>query len=178
MADENLLRLFLEGNPSAYRTVEKWAQTIVRFKGYFVPADQREDVVAEAVKDIWQAASKPGFTLRESFRAFVNRIAFCRVSDWGRQMQQSVELKENTEDAGATPLQGLIETDRGARVRWMLRQLDARCRKIFELFYFRKLRHKEIAERLGIAEATSRVHLKNCTDSARKKLPPYLADLI
>ena len=75
MGDDPLLRRFVAGDAAACRQVERWAYEVAAFGRFRLPADEREDVVQDAVAGVWQAASRRDFELRHSLKAFVRQVA-------------------------------------------------------------------------------------------------------
>jgi RNA polymerase sigma-70 factor (ECF subfamily) len=167
MSEADILSRFLAGEPAACRRVEDWVRRVVAFKGYYIPADDRDDVVQDCLKSLWGALSPADRPPPDSFSGFVRRVAHRRCVDWLRALRPTTELSESVADPRPDPYEQLLREDPAARVRWLLQNLDARCRELFRLHYLEKMGFREIAERLGTQESTQRVHMHNCTRRAR-----------
>ncbi len=141
---------------------------VVRYKGYFIPADDRDDVVQDTLTSLWRTLSPEDRPPPEAFPGFVRRIAHRRCVDWLRRLRPTTELSDAVVDPRPDPYEQLLRGDPAAQVRWLLQSLDARCRELFRLHYLEKLGFREIAERLGTQESTQRVHMLNCTRKARE----------
>jgi RNA polymerase sigma factor (sigma-70 family) len=170
MSDRNVLRGFLAGDGAASQRVEVWVRRVVQFRGYFIPADERDDVVQEALASVWRTLSRDESQLPDNFGGFVRRVAHRRCVDWLRNHRPTTELTDSVPDPRPNPYDELLAKDPAARVRWLLRALDPRCRELFRMHHLEHLKFREIAERLGTAEATQRVHMLNCVRKARELL--------
>ncbi|MFN0150082.1 MAG: RNA polymerase sigma factor [bacterium] len=170
MANNDIQERFLSGERAACRDVEAWARRVVCSRGYYVPADERDDVVQEALAAVWRALSASERPQVDNFPGFVRRIAHRRCIDWMRRLRPAAELTESVPDTRPNPYEAMILDDPAARVRWLLLNLDPRCRDLFRLHYLEDLKFREIAEQLGTEESTQRVHMLNCTRKARQIL--------
>jgi RNA polymerase sigma-70 factor (ECF subfamily) len=166
--DARLLRAFLDGEPGAVRRVERWAWEIVHFRWGSIPLSDRADLVQDAVADVWRAASRAGFELRESLRALARRVASARCIDWMRKRRPSASLSEDWADPAPSPYEALLAKDQRARVRWALMALDERCREIIREHFFEDLPYAVIAERRSRSESTMRVHMFHCMKRIRE----------
>jgi RNA polymerase sigma factor (sigma-70 family) len=168
--EDRLLRRLVSGDAAACRTIERWAREIVFFRGFGLPADDRDDVVQETVAGVWRAASRPGFELSHGVRALVRTIAIARCIDRVRRRRPTVELAESIPDAAAGPYEQALASDERARLRLMLRQLGDDCREIIRMHYFENLNYAEIAAREQRSESTMRVRMFNCIRALRKRM--------
>jgi len=167
MPEGDILDQFLAGDPAACRRVEAWVRGVVRFKGYYISAEDRDDVVQETLTALWRSLSTGDRPPEAAFAAFTRRIAHRRCVDWLRRLRPSAELSESVADPKPDPYEQLLLKDPQAQIRWLLHSLEPRCRELFRLHYFEHLGFREIAERLGTQESTQRVHMMNCTRKAR-----------
>jgi RNA polymerase sigma-70 factor (ECF subfamily) len=170
MSDRDVLQGFLNGEAAASRRVEGWVRRVVQFRGYFIPADERDDVVQEALASVWRTLSRAESQLPDNFGGFVRRVAHRRCVDWMRNLRPTIELTDAVADPRPNPYDDLLNKDPVARVRWLLHALDPRCRELFRMHHLEHIKFREIAARLGTAEATQRVHMLNCVRKARELL--------
>jgi RNA polymerase sigma-70 factor (ECF subfamily) len=162
------LESFLAGDAAACRRVEEWIRRVVRYRGYYVAPDERDDVVQECLASVWSALSARGAAAPDSFAAFVRQVAHRRCVDWLRRLRPTAELSEQISDPKPDPYERLLAREPAARIRLVLQSLEPRCRELFRLHYYEKLGFREIAQRLGTQEATQRVHMFHCTRKARE----------
>lgn len=173
MAHDDIQARFLAGERAACRDVESWVRRVVHSTGYYVPPDERDDVVQEALAAVWRVLSSSDPPQVDNFAGFVRRIAHRRCVDWLRRWRPTAELTETVSDPRPDPYGAMLLADPAARVQWLLVTLDPRCRDLFRLHYLEELRFREIAERLGTEESTQRVHMLNCTRKARQLLARF-----
>ena len=166
--DAALLRAFVAGEASAVRRVERWAWEIVHFRWGSIPQADRADLVQDAVADVWRAASAPGFALRDSLRALVRRVAAARCIDWMRKLRPTAPLGDDWADVSDNPYEALLRKSDRARLRWVLRALDERCREIIREHFYEELPYAAIAQRRERSEATMRVHMFHCMKRIRQ----------
>ncbi len=165
---EPLLRRFLVGDAAAYRTVERWASEVIRYRLYRIPREEREDILQLAVTAVWRSASRSGFELRKGLRPFVRTVALRRCVEWLRRYRPAKELDDTAPDPRPGPLETLEQGDEQARLVSAIRKLDDRCREIVRLHFFENLGYAAIAVQFERAEATMRVHMFNCMKALRR----------
>lgn len=168
--DRMLLQAFLRGDAEACRRVERWAWEIVYFKPYGIPRDERDDLVQQALAGTWQAASRPGFVLRQGLRPFVRTVAMARCIDWLRRLRDQVELDPALPDPGRDPSEIAARHERAAMVDSVLQRIDASCRELIHEHIYLDRSYGEIARRLDRPEATLRVRMFNCLKAVRRLL--------
>jgi RNA polymerase sigma-70 factor (ECF subfamily) len=169
-ADDDLLRRFLAGEAAAYRTVDRWARDIVRFRPYGIPRSEHDDVVQQAIAMLWTTCSRDEFALQYGLRALLRRIVFARCVDFLRRRRRTEELDDTIVDPGPGPDESLAEQSRWTEVAWALRGLNPRCRDIIRMHYLEELPYAKVAQKMGIAAATVRVHMFNCLKEVRRRI--------
>ena len=174
--DDELLRRFLLGETTACRSVERWAWEIVYFKHYYIPHDEREDLVQQTIADVWSAVSSPDFALSRGLRSLVRAIAGRRCVDYLRRHRPTAELEDEAADPGPGPYEDLFRKDERARVRWALQELGRKCQELIRLHFLEELTYAEIAARREKAESTMRVHMFTCMKKIRRLLRRWSED--
>lgn len=104
------------------------------------------------------------------FEAWIRRIAInSEIDEFRRKNRQKLDYHENVTDAAPITAMDYNEADQrfdAEDLENMIRQLPPVSQQVFNLYVVDGFNHKEIAEKLGMSEGTSKWHLS----SARKKL--------
>jgi len=132
-----------------------------------------EDLISEVFIDVWRQAGK--FEGRSAVSTWMLSIARFKALSALRQRQEQ-ELDEETagaiEDHADDPEVTLEKKDKGAALRQCLNKLSAEHREIVDLVYYHEKSVEEVAEIVGIPEAT----VKTRMFYARKKLSELLKE--
>jgi RNA polymerase sigma-70 factor (ECF subfamily) len=132
-----------------------------------------EDLISEVFLDIWRQAGK--FEGRSAVTTWMLGIArFKTLSALRRRQEDELdeETAERIEDQADDPETALAKKDQGAVLRQCLTALSAEHREVIDLVYYHEKSVKEVAEIVGIPEAT----VKTRMFYARKKLSELLQE--
>jgi RNA polymerase sigma-70 factor (ECF subfamily) len=132
-----------------------------------------EDLISEVFLDVWRQAGK--FEGRSAVSTWMLSIArFKALSALRRKPEQELdeETAEQIEDHADTPETALAKKDKAAVLRQALSKLSADLREIVDLVYYHEKSVEEVAEIVGIPEAT----VKTRMFYARKKLSEILKE--
>jgi RNA polymerase sigma-70 factor (ECF subfamily) len=165
--DKTLIRRIAEGDQSAMRalfaryqvTLYRWLLRLVDDKSL------AEDLLSEVFLDVWrQAASFEG---RSSVSTWLLAIARYKALS-ARRRRTNAELDEasTVPDSADDPEVVLQKKDRAEALHQSLHRLSPEHREVIDLSYYHGKSVKEIAEIVGIHEAT----VKTRMFYARKKL--------
>ena len=168
--DGVLLRRFLLGEIKMVAQVEAMISRVVRYRGYFIPTQDRQDVVQEAMLKLYEALGRPDFAFTRSFRAFVESMAHRRCVDWMRQQRPKEQLPETLPDRAASPDQTVLQDEQREIGQQVLRELREACRKLIRLHAVENLTYREIARLQGRSEGALRVQMYECMREARRIL--------
>jgi RNA polymerase sigma-70 factor (ECF subfamily) len=130
-----------------------------------------EDLISEVFLDVWRQAGK--FEGRSAVSTWLLAIArFKALSVLRRKPEQELddETAEAIEDTSDTPEVALEKKEKGAVLRKCMEALTAEHREIIDLVYYHEKSVEEVAEIVGIPEAT----VKTRMFYARKKLAELL----
>lgn len=130
-----------------------------------------EDLISEVFLDVWRQAGK--FEGRAQVSTWLLAIArFKALSALRRRPEQELdeETAEAIEDTSDTPDVALEKKDKSEILRKCLGGLSAEHREIIDLVYYHEKSVEEVAEIVGIPEAT----VKTRMFYARKKLAELL----
>ena len=132
-----------------------------------------EDLISEVFLDIWRQAGK--FEGRSAVSTWMLSIArFKALSTLRRRKEDELdeETAERIEDQADDPETALAKKDKGAVLRQCLTGLSAEHREVIDLVYYHEKSVEEVAEIVGIPEAT----VKTRMFYARKKLSELLKE--
>lgn len=130
-----------------------------------------EDLISEVFLEIWRQAGK--FEGRSAVTTWMLGIArFKALSALRRRQEEELddETAERIEDHADDPETALSKKDKGAVLRECLTKLSAEHREVIDLVYYHEKSVEEVAEIVGIPEAT----VKTRMFYARKKLSELL----
>jgi RNA polymerase sigma-70 factor, ECF subfamily len=130
-----------------------------------------EDLISEVFLDVWRQADR--FEGRSAVSTWLLAIArFKALSAMRRKPDEELddEAAGAIEDASDTPEVSLQKKDKGALLRNCLEQLSREHREVIDLVYYHEKSVEEVAEIVGIPEAT----VKTRMFYARKKLSELL----
>jgi RNA polymerase sigma-70 factor (ECF subfamily) len=130
-----------------------------------------EDLISEVFLDVWRQAGK--FEGRAAVSTWLLAIArFKALSELRRKPEEelSEEAAEAIEDTADTPEVALEKKDKSELLRKCLTELSPEHREIIDLVYYHEKSVEEVAEIVGIPEAT----VKTRMFYARKKLAEML----
>ncbi|HZP69727.1 MAG TPA: sigma-70 family RNA polymerase sigma factor [Pseudolabrys sp.] len=132
-----------------------------------------EDLISEVFLDIWRQAGK--FEGRSAASTWMLSIArFKALSALRRKPDEELddEMAEQIEDHADDPETALAKKDKASALRQCLARLSADHREIIDLVYYHEKSVEEVAEIVGIPEAT----VKTRMFYARKKLSELLKE--
>ncbi len=165
-----LVRHFAAGEAAACRTVERWARTVVYFRGFGLSAEERDDAVQDTLAALWQLVARPDFRLTHGLHALVRTVASARCIDRLRRRRPQVPPDESLVDQAPGPLERAVASDERARLLVALRALGAACRELIRQHFLEGLAYAEIARREDRNESTLRVRMFQCMQSLRRRL--------
>lgn len=132
-----------------------------------------EDLTSEVFLELWRQAGK--FEGRSAVTTWMLGIArFKALSALRQRGEQELddEIANAIEDPGDDPEIAVAKQDKGAALRDCLTKLSAEHREIVDLVYYHEKSVDEVAQIVGIPEAT----VKTRMFYARKKLSELLRD--
>jgi len=132
-----------------------------------------EDLISEVFLDIWRQAGK--FEGRSAASTWMLSIArFKALSTLRRRPEDELddETAERIEDHADDPETTLAKKEKGSLLLQCLTKLSADHREIIDLVYYHEKSVEEVAEIVGIPEAT----VKTRMFYARKKLSEFLKE--
>ena len=168
--EDQAFRQFLAGDAETIRAAARIISSIVRFRGYFVPAHERPDLEQDALLHLWRAIAAPGFSFRNSFEGLVRAIAYRRCIDWRRQKRTNIPLDLEPLDATEPTERRLLREEEEELGRRIIEGLRGPCRELFRLHAMEGLSYVDIATIQGRSEMALRTQMSACLGEARTAL--------
>ena len=149
---------------------------------YVADVDLAEDIMHEAFIKVFLNVEKFVWKGDGTFKAWMVRIMVNCSIDYLKQSKRLVCLpidsageiadEDNEQSDEETSLCGMVKKHDVSKdeLMAMLESLPEANRVVFNLYAIEQLRHKEIAEVLGIAEEASRARLKRARIQLKEKL--------
>jgi RNA polymerase sigma factor (sigma-70 family) len=166
-AEDRLFRRFLTGEATAVGRVESLVARVVRFRGYYIPAGERADLVQQVMLAIWRTVTEAGFTFTRNFDALIRSIAYRTCVDWVRRHRPTDPIDEATSDPAGRPDQEVLEQEQAELGRRVVEGLREPCRELFRLFAGEGMTYRQIGERLGRSEGALKTQMWQCLKEAR-----------
>ncbi len=134
-----------------------------------IPPGERDDLIQDTLTSLLVASGRDGFKLNRSFRGFVRKIALARCIDWIRQRRIILPIRDDWPEAKDDPLEQLSRKEISERIRRILLDLNASCRKLIYLRFYERLSYRDIAREMdGPSEGSLRVRLHECLKRLRR----------
>jgi RNA polymerase sigma-70 factor, ECF subfamily len=172
-SDEVLIRRIAQGDRLAMQVL--FARHHVRVYRFVLRLVRNEataeDLISEVFLDVWRQADR--FEGRSAVSTWLLAIArFKALSSMRRRPDEELdeEAAGAIEDASDTPEVSLQKKDKSGLLRKCLEQLSREHREVIDLVYYHEKSIEEVAEIVGIPEAT----VKTRMFYARKKLSELL----
>ncbi len=173
-SDEVLIRRIADGDQLAMRTLfARYRVAIYRWLLRLVSDEAlAEDLLSDVFLDVWRKAAS--FEARSSVATWLLAIARYKALSARRQQPHAElndELASTVADPADDPELVLQKKDRAELLRQSLAKLSREHGEVIDLVYYHGKSVKEVAETIGINEAT----VKTRMFYARKKLAQLVA---
>lgn len=136
-----------------------------------------EEVLADIQVRAWRGTWDPG---KGEYRGWLFTIARNQIRSYWSKRNSQTKLRERalrrlSRQDTTTQLEELIEAqERDEAVRMILKALKSvrpkHYQKVFELYYFKGLTHREISEKLNCKVNTSRTWCRRCRLQIKERL--------
>jgi RNA polymerase sigma-70 factor (ECF subfamily) len=164
-----LLERFAQGDMDAFeelfrqfqRDVYGWIVRIVRNRS------TAEDLTVDAFLRAYRAHAR--FDPERSFGAWMRRIATNLALDHLKKSQREMPLDDSVPAAVASENPG-VQQEKREQIERAFRKLSPKLRVTAILAFVEDVPYHDIAEALGISDATARVRIFRATQALRKSL--------
>lgn len=158
--------LFLLGDDIAVTSLERMIARAVRWHGYSIPKEDRDDLVQQVLLEVWEALRTESGRIRD-LGAFARVVAYRRCIDRMRDHTHFDPVGPSMPDRGALPDEAAMAEEQhrlGGRVLGVLRET---CRELMRLHAEQSLTYKEIAQLQGRTEGAVRTQMHECLKEAK-----------
>ena len=174
-SEAEIIKGCLAGNSSEQRSLYK------RFAGkmllvcmrYIKNKDEAEDVLQEGFMLVFQKLSQ--FKAEGSFEGWIRKIMVNKSIEHLRKsslIHPMVDIEETENDFISAD--DIMSSFASKDLLNIIQELPPACRIVFNLYAFEGLKHREIAEQLGISEGTSKSNLSDARAILKKKIRPSI----
>ena len=150
---------FREGNKEAFAAVYKSLYPALFFfvKRFVVDKAEAEDITAETFIKLWKI--KHNFESHQNIKAFLYITARNACLDCLRARQRSTGMQQEMlylllQNNDVTFLHDEIKADVLTQVKEKIEDLPPKCKQIFKMAFFERLKNAEIAGKLGLTLQT------------------------
>ena len=134
---------------------------------YSMSREEAEEILQEGFMRVFTSLHQ--FRFSGSFEGWIRKIMVnCALQKYRRKPQLHIVLNMNsfiTEQTGNEEIQSQLGTN---ELMVMIQKLSPGYRMVFNLYVFEGLKHREIANLLGISEGTSKSNLADARAILRK----------
>ncbi len=166
-SDEEIIRGYLEGKPSAHRIVDRWIQPLVRSRHWGL-RDDVDDILQEVRRRLYENLLHDRFQRGSTLKTYVSQIAKYVCIEFLRRRirarKSDLDLA-SVPDPSDDPEEELEQVQRRELARSALARLSDECRKLFELIFISELSYQDIAQKLGVAPGTVKSRAFRCRES-------------
>lgn len=150
---------------------------LVNYCGRFVNDDDvAEEIVQDIFTKLWIRHSY--ININSSLKAYLYKAVRNHTLNYFKYIKQKEKYKQyiglSTIEKTDTPLNKLEEKNIQIRIDEAMLMLPEKCRKVFELKRYERLKNKEIAEKLNISIKTVENHISKAIKLLKKALKYYL----
>lgn len=169
--DRPIVRAYLAHDRDAIALLDSWIRKTVEHKAWNSPSDH-EDLIQDVHLRLTKALKN--FRFRSSLKTYVQSIACIACVDHYRQTWRIILIPDYPSWlawAGPTPhevIEGFEEEKRAlALMEAIIQRATQQCRDLFRLIYFENLRHRQIAEIMGLTVSVIKKRAFSCREKAR-----------
>lgn len=150
---------FKEGNKEAFAAVYKSHYPALFFfvKRFVIDRAEAEDITAETFIKLWKI--KHNFESHQNIKAFLYITARNACLDCLRARQRSTGMQQEMlylllQQNDMTFIHDEIKADMLTQVKEKIEDLPPKCKQIFKMAFFERVKNKDIAEKLGLTLQT------------------------
>lgn len=173
--DQSLYQALLKNESTAFEYIYKKNFPAVRqqVQQYGGSEDDAKDIFQEGVIALWNNIRSGSYQLRENVKMSTYLIQICKLRWMDRTKKASHRYEMKKEDyvepaAEAEVLTDWIDREDQQQFQRQFAQLGERCQDLLKRFYFVKESLQEIAQAMGIGEATAKNEKYRCMQRLKK----------
>ncbi len=145
------------------------------------------DLVQDAFFTLWQKADK--LEIKQSPKAYLYQAVKNSCLNYNRHLSTKheaetaignkiAELEKQVYRNSDNPYFSLIEQELEKKIADVIANMPEKCREVFKMSRFEKLKNKEIAEKLEISVKTVEKHISKALVILRRDLADYVGVLL
>ena len=154
-----------------------YAKDLIRICGRYVSdGEQINDILQEGFVKMFQSIDKFEYRGDGSLSAWMRRIIINEALGYLRRLNKNIEesvdpqeIPDKADESDEPEIQDVPQSV----LYLMIQELPVGYRTVFNLYVFENMSHKEIAKRLGIAEASSASQFHRAKKILAKKITGY-----
>jgi RNA polymerase sigma factor (sigma-70 family) len=158
-----------DGSPEAIAEVTALVARIVQFRGFFIPFDDRPDVIHEAMVDMLRAVADSRFVTDDQFFGFVRVVTYRRCIDWVREKRRMDRVRRKPAEL-ADPQEQLLAREKRELGSRVVRRMRKPCRDLFGMHAGLGMTYGQMSELMDRSEGAIRSQAYECLKQARKML--------
>ncbi len=163
-------RRFRSGRPGEVREVRERVRSILAFRGYGIPVQDREDLEQEILTQLWQAMRDGDSATHEGFWGLVKVITVRRSIDWLRTRKLTAPVDESLRDSEPDPIERTLHHERVRLVAAALSRLRQPCRELIHWHVALGETYGEISRRVGKSPGALRIQMYRCIRNLQRTL--------
>jgi len=172
-SDDKLFSLTKEGDRGAYTTIYRRYSGLLYLHAYNMMRNREEarDIVQEIFTSFWNG--RQSLEIKSNLSGYLYTSTKNKVlKSLARKKVQSVYLSTLIEEPEANDITDfrIREKQLAAMIEREIDNLPEKMREVFILSRKANMKHKEIAEKLGISESTVKTQVNNALKILRGKL--------
>jgi RNA polymerase sigma factor (sigma-70 family) len=164
-ASSSLQREFAGGDDGAIAAATALVTRVVAQRGYFIPPDDRPDVIQETMVDLVEALRGRTFGSDAEFSGFVRTVSYRRCVDWIRKNRKREPLRPRILEA-VDPDHELLAKERRLLAGEVVSRLGDPCRELLSLHVLGST-YAELAAQFDRSEGALRTKAYECLKQAR-----------
>lgn len=128
-----------------------------------------EEIYQRSILSLYQNVRKDKFQLKSSLKSYLIMIARRYSSDL---LRKNMQFEHFLADYPAAETQGFSDVlnDNFSILEKAMNSLGKNCKEVLELRYLHGMKYKDIANELGISEASIKVTVSRCLSNLRKTI--------
>jgi len=166
--ERTLIDRFLENDRKTLNEIMSWIDGVLNLRRWHWSIRAAKEDIRQEVLLALTGNFRSGKYRGDGLKSYVSSITkFSCLKAYDRSVPVPIDETEHV-DAGTLPLEIMEKTEALSHLRRAFGKLEARCRRVLVLRFFREWEHEKIARLLDIPVGTSRQWLKRCLDRLRK----------
>ncbi len=168
--ETELIEAYLHDEPVGVDFFTDLIEKAVGFAGWRFSVEERKDLVQDVHEKL--LTNLQGRYYRgEGMRTYVSRIAknTCVVYDRIKRRLETADITTmELPDPNPDPLRQLLDVERLRTGEMIFRELDHSCKRLLIMVFIRRLRYRDIAQRLSCSENAIKVRVFRCLQKVKK----------